>query len=65
MKKFEYFVLNIGPNGFWKTKLEVSELAEKLNELGLQGWEVVSNTTSNPYENQPKNFLIILKREII
>lgn len=65
MKKFEYCVLNVGGKGFWNPSLNYEQLTEKLNALGQQGWEVVTNTPSNIYEGYRKTFLIILKREII
>lgn len=40
--KFEYKTLKIEPKGFWGTKLDTTEIDKTLNELGLQGWELVS-----------------------
>ena len=41
-KKFEYKTLKIEPKGFWGTKLDADEIDKILNELGQQGWELVS-----------------------
>lgn len=42
MKKFEYKTLKIEPKGFWGTRLDTDEIDNILNELGIQGWELVS-----------------------
>lgn len=42
MKRFEYKTLKIEPKGFWGTKFEPEHIDQQLNELGQQGWELVS-----------------------
>jgi hypothetical protein len=42
MKRFEYKTVKIEPKGFWGTKLDENEIDKILNELGRQGWELVS-----------------------
>ncbi|WP_197086253.1 DUF4177 domain-containing protein [Sphingobacterium sp. IITKGP-BTPF85] len=42
MRKFEYKTIKIEPKGFWGTKLDEDRIDEILNELGAQGWELVS-----------------------
>lgn len=42
MRKFEYKTIKIEPKGFWGTKLDENHIDEILNELGAQGWELVS-----------------------
>ncbi|TCV07255.1 uncharacterized protein DUF4177 [Sphingobacterium alimentarium] len=42
MKRFEYKTLKIEPRGFWGNKLDAEEIDKVLNELGRQGWEMVS-----------------------
>lgn len=42
MKKFEYKTLKIEPTGFWGSKHDAEDIDRILNELGNQGWELVS-----------------------
>ncbi|UZJ64914.1 DUF4177 domain-containing protein [Sphingobacterium sp. KU25419] len=42
MRRFEYKTIKIEPQGFWGTKLDEAKIDEILNELGSQGWEMVS-----------------------
>lgn len=42
MKRFEYKTLKIEPKGFWGTKLDPEKIDEILNDLGNQGWELVT-----------------------
>lgn len=64
MPQFEYKVLDVAAKGFWGGKINSQELAEKLNELGRAGWEVISSTDTNLYEGATKGLIIILKRTI-
>ncbi|MCK8491123.1 DUF4177 domain-containing protein [Spirosoma sp. RP8] len=66
MKKFEYRVLDVAAGGFWSGggKIDVQELTDKLNELGQQGWEVVSSVDLNMAQGQSRSVLVMLKREI-
>ncbi|UHG90502.1 DUF4177 domain-containing protein [Spirosoma oryzicola] len=66
MKKFEYRVLDVAAGGFWSGggKIDVQELTDKLNELGQQGWEVVSSVDLNMAQGQSRSVLVTLKREI-
>lgn len=63
MKQFEYKVLNVSDQGFWSTKIDHQELADKLNELGRQGWELISGMDTNRYDGSSKELVLILKRE--
>jgi len=42
MKRFEYKTLKIEPKGFWGTTLDAEEIDKILNELGRQGWEMIT-----------------------
>jgi len=42
MRRFEYKTIKIEPKGFWGTKLDPEKIDEILNELGNQGWELVT-----------------------
>jgi hypothetical protein len=63
MNKFEYKVLDVPSKGMWfGGKIDHQELSDKLNELGKQGWEVVSMSNTNMYNNASRGLIIILKR---
>ena len=61
MKKFEYRLLN-PEKGFFRD-IDYKELTERLNQLGSQGWEVVS-TVGVTVGGQTTGLLITLKREL-
>lgn len=65
MQTFEYKVLAADARGGWLSvggKLDYEALSTKLNELGQQGWEVVTTTDINRYEGVTRDVMIILKR---
>jgi hypothetical protein len=63
MKKFEYKVLDVLAKGFFGGKVNFQELADKLNDLGEEGWEVISMEDTNMWEGASRSIIIILKRE--
>ena len=62
MKKFEYTLLPLIPKGAFvkKDKHEETILA-KMNELGLEGWELVGMTGNSVLEG---SITMVFKREI-
>jgi hypothetical protein len=64
MKKFEYRILDVAAGGFWGGKIDAQELTNKLNELGREGWEVISATDTDIYGGGTKGLIIVLKREL-
>ena len=65
MRKFEYKVLDVVAGGWWSGgEINHQELADKLNELGRQGWEVVSCTDLNRTNGASRSVIIIMKRPI-
>lgn len=64
MRQFEYKVLDAPAKGFFGGKINYQELADKLNDLGQQGWELVTGTDTNMYEGASRGLILILKREI-
>ncbi len=65
MRKFEYTVLDVPAKGFWVGKIDYKALTVKLNELGKQGWEVVSTVDTTLYQSATRSVIVILKREVI
>lgn len=67
MQKFEYKVLDVpDTKTFWigGGKFNYQALCDKLNELGKEGWEVVSASDVNRHLGQTGNVMIILKRPL-
>lgn len=66
MKKFEYKVLN-SADTFWLSNFQTEKVEQGLNELGLQGWELVAiskNVRVSAFKTvEETNFL--LKRELV
>lgn len=63
MKKFEYCLLN--PEKGFFNGINFEELTERLNQLGSQGWEVVSTVGMTVgVGGQMNGLLITLKREV-
>ncbi|GAB3992784.1 DUF4177 domain-containing protein [Spirosoma daeguense] len=65
MKRFEYRILDVSAGGFWGGKVDAQELTNRLNELGQEGWEVVSVVDTDIYGGGTKGLLVTLKRELI
>ncbi|WP_121965583.1 DUF4177 domain-containing protein [Myroides sp. N17-2] len=63
MKKFEYKTIEINPKGTWSPKMDLKEIDKTLNELGEQGWELVS-MTSRSFNGSTYGFYYTFKREI-
>lgn len=67
MQQFEYKVLDVAANSSWFSrggKINHQELVEKLNELGREGWEVVSCSDLNMHHGASRSVVIIMKRPI-
>jgi hypothetical protein len=62
MRKFEYRMLDT-TSGFF-SGIDYQELTNRLNQLGWEGWEVVSVLDTVFTHHQVRGLLITLKREI-
>ncbi|TDN40336.1 DUF4177 domain-containing protein [Hymenobacter sp. UV11] len=62
MKKFEYLLLDT-VSGFF-SGIDYQELTNRLNQLGSQGWEVVSVVDTIFTHNMVRGLLFTLKREV-
>lgn len=62
MQQFEYKIYRIARKSLWNNKVDYEAIEKELNELGSKGWEVVSSTNSQLYENKLTGTFIILKR---
>jgi hypothetical protein len=65
MKSFEYKVMEVEARGFWNNKVKASDIEKMLNQLGADGWELVSTFDQNWYQGGTKNAVLILKRPVL
>ncbi len=63
--KWEYKVLSLEASGFWSGggKIDLDKYEATLNELGKDGWELVSSFDTNKNYGETKNVISIFKRE--
>ena len=64
MKKFEYRTKIIDAKGMWGGKVNLSEFDKTINEMGNDGWEMVTTTASNEAYGSTRYIICIFKREI-
>lgn len=57
-------MLDVPAKGFLGGKINFQELTDKLNDLGSEGWELVTGTDTNMHQGASRGLLIIMKREI-
>ena len=62
MEKFEYRTMTYEAKGAWGGKVD-SELEERLNALGSQGWELVSTVATNQI-GSTNSLVSIFKRKV-
>lgn len=63
MKRFEYKTIEVKPTGTWTSKFDIVEIDKILNEMGSQGWELVT-TESRDMSGTAYGFHYTFKREI-
>lgn len=64
MHTWEYLTLQLAATGwFLGGKLDVDALNLRLNELGREGWEMVSAFDTNMLHGQTREVMVILKRQ--
>jgi hypothetical protein len=63
---WEYKTLTFEAAGFWSGggKLDAQLLTGQLNELGSEGWELVSIFDTTKHEGQTRHVYAVLKRVI-
>jgi hypothetical protein len=64
MRKFEHRILHVTPDSIWSVKIDTQQLTDTLNELGRQGWEVVSAVDTDISGSGVKALMFVLKREL-
>jgi len=64
MKRFEYKTIEIKPKGTWSWKFDIVEIDKILNDMGSQGWELISMEDKNYGYGNTEFFFYTFKREI-
>jgi len=63
--KWEYTTIMLSASGFWLGgKLDGQAFTDKLNELGQQGWDLVSAFDTNMLRGKTRDVIAVLKRQI-
>jgi hypothetical protein len=64
MTRWEYLLYKTEPTGWLRDTVDEQSIEQILNNLGQQGWEVVSTVETNVAEGRTKDIVFILKRPI-
>lgn len=62
MQRWEYKTFKIAAKGIFSRAIEPAEFEAKLNELGSQGWELVSSFDTNMTYGTTREMVAVLKR---
>jgi len=60
--KWEYKTIKLATKGFTGGKFDETKLDKLLNELGSQGWELVSAFDTNQGYGETRDVVVIFKR---
>ncbi len=60
--KWEYQTVKLNVRGTWGIKFDVDEVQNFTNDLGAQGWELVSAFAVNEGAGYSKEIVFIFKR---
>ncbi len=63
-KKFKYKTITIYPKGTWSSKFDPEMIDEILNEMGQEGWELISMEDKNFGYGSTECFYYTFKLEI-
>ncbi len=64
MVKYEYKTLYTDAKGFLGGKVDRSSFQQDLNELGKEGWELVSSVSANQSYGSTRWIISVFKRKI-
>ena len=59
---WEYMTLMLGAGGFFGGSVSGDALTAKLNELGAEGWELVTAFDTNMAHGRTRDVIAVLKR---
>ncbi len=60
--KWEYQTVKLNVRGTWGVKFDVDEVQNFTNDLGAEGWELVSAFSVNEGRGDSKEIIFIFKR---
>ena len=63
--KWQYKMLKYEPGGWAGGKVDTDKLAERFNELGGDGWEMVSSFPTQNAEGLTREIICIFKQPVI
>lgn len=63
MDRWEYKTVKMEATGFIGGQFDTSELEERLNNLGRDGWELASTFTTHSSNGYTKFVVAVLKRK--
>lgn len=62
--KWEYKTIKLAATGSWRGgKVDESTLDQMMNELGMQGWELVSAFGTNKDYGDTRDVIMMFKRQ--
>lgn len=64
MKRFEYKTVKITPKSIWSTEIKSEEIDDVLNDLGREGWELVT-VQDLSVSGSSFSYLYTLKRQTL
>ena len=59
----EYKTIKLQATGFTGGKIDETKLDDMMNELGAQGWELVTGFDTNKGYGETRDVIIIFKRQ--
>ena len=61
--KWEYKTIKLKTKGFFETKFDEAELDSFMNQLGNDGWELVTGLDTNDMLGETRDVVVIFKRQ--
>ena len=63
-KRFEYMIVTAEAGGVFSSgKVNFEAIHDSINELGEEGWELVSTMDTNAHEGRTRDVVMFFKRE--
>jgi len=60
--QWEYKTITLATKGFWGGKLDVGKLDAFMNNLGADGWELVTGFDTNKGYGETRDVVVLFKR---
>ena len=62
--KWEYKTIKLAATGFLGGKFDAEQLDRYMNELGAQGWELMTGFDTNKSYGETRDVVVIFKRPL-